>query len=178
MMYNVADSHEPLQGLASLRLSQGNVTEASELMTAAYTRIAAADQSIDSELRLAAVRILLECAPSVPKCADSALDLLSTMIREDDENVETHFLMGVAFFQQSPPDIELSREYLEKAASMLDAVRQSMAGRADAELFPYEAQVQLVKDQLGVIDAYCAEHPEDDDEVEGSPDEGAFEMDD
>ena len=154
MHFNTTNSHEPVQGLASLRLSQGLYTEASQLMHVAYERIIAVQESdapVDTELRLAAVRLLMEGVPHAPACADDALGLLSTLMREDDENVEIWFLMGVAFFQQTPPDLELSRQYLEKAGEMLDAVKKAMQQDGEMEHFPYDEQVRLVKSQLEEI---------------------------
>ena len=154
MQYNTTNNHEPVQGLASLRLSQGLYTEASQLMHVAYERIVAlqeTDTPVDTELRLAAVRLLMECAPHAASCADDALGLLSTLMREDDENVEIWFLMGVAFFQQTPPDLELSKQYLEKAGGMLDAVKKALQQEGEMEQFPYEEQVRLVKSQLEEI---------------------------
>jgi predicted Zn-dependent protease len=94
MRVNVLDSHEPIQGLASLRLSQANYEEASQLMHAAYRRISASASPVESETRVAASRMLLECAPHTANCAEAALDLLANLMREDDENVEIWFLMG------------------------------------------------------------------------------------
>lgn len=160
MRHNVEDSYEPIQSLASLRLSQHKNEEASQLVMAAYARIVAAAEQhpVDFDHRFAAARILLECAPYAHQCADAALDLLSNLMREDDENIEIWFLMGVGFFQQSPPDIALSREYLNKAGEMLDKERQSMASEDPGGEFPLESQVQLVNEQLALVDKHCEEH--------------------
>ena len=173
MKHNSTDSHEPIQGMASLRLSQGNHAEASQLMQTAVLRIQHANPPIDSEMRLASARLLLECAPYAADAADSALSLLSGIMREDDENVEIWFLMGVAFYQQSPPDLELAKEYLEKARTMLDALRTAMLG----EEFPYEDQVLLVNEQLQLVEKGIMEGPPADAMEQEGEEEGAFVMD-
>jgi tetratricopeptide (TPR) repeat protein len=153
LQHDVCQSHEPVQGLASLRLSQNRHAEAVQLIQAAYERINAAQEEIDSEMRQATCRLLLECAPYEPQCADAALDLLSRLMQEDDENVEIWFMMGVGFFQQSPPDIDMSQEYLNKAKEMLEKVRDNMGGG----IFPHETQLKLVEDQLELVNNYIEE---------------------
>lgn len=118
-------------------------------------------------------RILLECAPYDAACAECALTLLSNMMLEDDENVETYFLMGVAFFSQSPPDLELATEYLQRARTMLDANRGAWA--VEMGEFPFEEQSRLVDQQVAVVEQYRAEHAgeaEADEEDEEDPDDG------
>jgi len=100
--YNHLDSYEPMQGLASLRLSQGNHAEATQLMLAAFERISASATPVEGEARLAASKLLMECAPHKPECADAALDLLANLMREDDENVEIWFMMGKRDSQLCP----------------------------------------------------------------------------
>jgi hypothetical protein len=158
--HNDADGHEPFQCLASLRLSQGRNQEASDLVMAAYQRICAADaqQPVDFQSRFATSRLLLECAPYSHGCADAALDLLSNMMREDDENIEVWFLMGVGFFQQSPPDTILSREYLNKAGEMLSQIQHS--NDAASQGFSVDNQLRLVNEQLALLEKYCEENGE------------------
>lgn len=155
MQYNMTNSHEPIQGLASLRLSQGLHEEASQLMHVAFERILDAQKSespIETEVRLAAVRLLLECAPHAPSCAENAVELLSTLMQEDDENIEVWFLMGVALFQQAPPDLLSAKRYLLTASQMLDSVKQSMQTNEGVYDFPYGVQELLVKSQIEEID--------------------------
>ena len=174
MHHNEAESHEPMQGMASLRLSQGNPAEASQLMTSAYERIVSSAVPVEPEARLAAARLLLECAPHAASCADAALDLLANLMREDDENIEVWFLMGVGFFQQSPPDLALSTEYLVGAQTMLGKVRESMGGQSlGAESFPYAEQVRLVEEQLILVEEHRKVHGDGgDEEGEEGPQEG------
>lgn len=141
-------------------------------MYAAYERIVACGHdSIDLEVRLGAARLLIECAPHAPNCADAALDVLSNMMKEDDETVEIYFLMGVAFFNQEPPDLDLADEYLCKASDMLGRVRAALAAGASEE-FPYESQARLVEEQLALLADYRKANPGaaavEDDVEEGS----------
>lgn len=77
------------------------------------------------------------------------------MMKEDDENVEIWFLMGVAFFQQTPPDLALSEQYLTTAQNMLEKVRESMLQDPETAMspedFPYDAQVRLCQEQLILV---------------------------
>jgi len=155
MTFDNTESHEPVQGLASLRLSQNRHADACQLMQVAYERITVSSEDIDGELRLTSCRLLLECAPHQPSLADAALDLLSGLMQEDDENVEVWFMMGVGFYQQSPPDVELSKEYLLEAKGMLDKIKSSVP----VTEFPYQAQLQLIEEQLTLVDSYVEVEP-------------------
>ena len=170
MQYNLADTYEPFLGLASLRLSQEMAGEASQLAISAYERLSKAtadSSSVESGQRLAAAKVLLECAPTASPCADAALDLLSNLMREDDENAEIWFLMGVGFFQQSPPDTALSRDYLLRGAELLEKARESSGG------IGFESELQLLSDQLSLLDEYVREHGEDTEENEVDEGEGS-----
>uniref|UniRef100_A0A7S2CWS8 Uncharacterized protein n=1 Tax=Octactis speculum TaxID=3111310 RepID=A0A7S2CWS8_9STRA len=175
MEFNANESHEPMQGLASLRLSQGMHAEAANLMHSAYERIKSCGHAMDPELRISTARLLLECAPNVSQCADDALDLLMDSKREDDENVEIWFLMGVGFYQQSPPDLTLAYEYLERAKEMLEKVREALL--QENEPFPYEVQLRLVGEQMKLVEAAALEYPPDSNEGDDNTD-GTFEMED
>jgi hypothetical protein len=146
-------------------------------MYAAYERIAASGHaSIDLEVRRGAARLLIECAPHAPNCADAALDVLSNMMQEDDETIEIYFLMGVAFFNQEPPDLVLADEYLGKASEMLDRVRAALAADGSEE-FPYESQAHLLEEQRALIEEYRRAHPKEAaaEEDEGSDEAGEME---
>lgn len=145
-------------------------------MYAAYERIAnCGHESIDLEVRLGAARLLIECAPHAPNCADAALDVLSNMMQEDDETVEIYFLMGVAFFNQEPPDLDLADEYLGKASEMLDRVRAALAADGSEE-FPYESQARLLEEQRALLEEYRKAHPEEAAAAEDEEAEEAGEM--
>ena len=64
--------------------------------------------------------------------------------------------MGVAFFLQTPPDLDLAHQYLTTARTMLDKVRQSMLQEGSTEPFPYEAQMTLVEEQLQLVQQAAA----------------------
>ena len=116
---------DALQSAASLRLSQRRGGDAAELITKAYgtmkeavelaagggedeltsSELSLIDTLPNSEFRTSTAKILIECAGGVEgvtdseatDMAESALAVLESCMVENDEVVETWFLMGCAF---------------------------------------------------------------------------------
>merc|ERR1712196_758539 len=103
----------------------------------------------DVNLRVALGKILLECGQYDITCNELAAEIFNTVKLENDENVEIWFLMGVALFTMSPPDLEMSRLHLEKAMEMFTKIRESLI--QINEPFPYDAQVKQIMDQLQLV---------------------------
>ncbi|CAM9181062.1 unnamed protein product [Chrysoparadoxa australica] len=136
---------EPLQALASLRLSQDKLEEAAELAAKSAQRLAEGKELPDYEFRVSSAKVvLLECTESSKlgnRCCTASLEILSQLLKEDDENIEIWYLMGVAFYRLEPPDLGFARQHLETAASMLEEVR----GPAT------ELQERVVREQLQLV---------------------------
>jgi hypothetical protein len=87
------DSPEPLQTLASVRLSQEKLDDARSALSRSmdmWNRLDADDLSIpDFPTRVSLVRLLIEAAME-----EQAIDVLERLVDEDDESVEAWYLGG------------------------------------------------------------------------------------
>ncbi|KAG5188030.1 hypothetical protein JKP88DRAFT_269548 [Tribonema minus] len=187
-----AGGPEAHQAMAHLRLSQGRAADAVPFAKEAARRVGAALAALEGDVmgggeggpgpdygfRVSAAKVLLECADADASCCEDALAVLAGLMQEDDEDVETWFLMGAAFFKQDPPDLELARAHLERAAEMLEKIREHMrkerrsgnrGGGSAQFVFPYEGQVALVREQLALV----AEAEADPDIARGGEGEGS-----
>ena len=112
---------------------------------------AAALERPELELRVNVAKLLLECAAQADAgaagpCAEAAGDLVYGCLKEDDDNVELWFLMGCAAQLMAPPNLELSRECLERAQGMLAKVREALVQQGIA--YPYAEQEAALLGQL------------------------------
>ncbi|CAM9389606.1 unnamed protein product [Ectocarpus sp. 12 AP-2014] len=137
---------EPLNAVANLRLSQSRPEEASQSAEEAFRRLALCEPPPDHEFRVSLAKVLMECSSVNKSCSDKALQVLSGLMQEDDENVELWYLMAVAFNSLQPPDCESARAHLNTAAEMLSKIRTAQEDMG--EEFAFEDQVQLVQEQL------------------------------
>lgn len=82
------------------------------------------------------------------------MDLVSDLLQDDDENVELWYLMGVAALSCAPPDADCARYNLERAAEMMDRLREDC--ERGGEEFPFEEQQGLVADHLRLLEEHTA----------------------
>lgn len=175
-------SPEVSQALASLRLSQQRGEEAAPLMLETYRRLKACqaedgddeegDEGMDVEgagegggaeaprglpmpsvmFRVQTGKLLLECQAYNRRCARRAVRVLEQCKCEDDESLETWYLLGVAYFTKPRPDLELARAHLQYAQDALERQRKEhrRAG-GKAEDFPQADQLRLVREQLALV---------------------------
>lgn len=109
-----------------------------------------------------------------------AVDVLEMCKCEDDENAEVWYLLGVAYFTRSKPDLDLARAHVEGAkALLLKAKEQGEAGEEVAEqLKLVEEQLALIREaeEKGTCNGDDGEDDEDEDDEEDSEDEDDMEM--
>ncbi|CAM9978209.1 unnamed protein product [Laminaria digitata] len=146
---------EPVHAVANLRLSQSKPEEAAQSAQEAFERLLLCEPPPDHEFRVSLAKILMETSAVKPECSDMALQVLSGLMQEDDENVEVWYIMAIAFSGLQPPDYESARAHLDTAAEMLSKIR--IAQEQMGEEFAFEDQVQLVEEQLEVISRATAE---------------------
>jgi len=80
--------------------------------------------------------------------AESAMDLIASLLAQDDENIELWYIMGVAALGAAPPDMDAARLHLEKAKELVETIRENTS----AEEFPFGEQLRLVNEHLAMID--------------------------
>jgi hypothetical protein len=123
------------------------------------------------ELRCQTAKLFLECASAMncteksetssdditatKKCAESAIQVLGSLMAENDEVVEVWYLLGCAFMAFPPPNIDSAQYYWDQCMTMLIKVKEEMEeciddDNADAakELEAIEHQIDEVKNKL------------------------------
>ncbi|GMI04958.1 hypothetical protein TrLO_g2844 [Triparma laevis f. longispina] len=113
------------------------------------------------EFRTQTSKLMLECAgveglgkEEVLKLADGAIMVLGSILCENDEVVETFFLLGCAFATLG--DSENAMTYLNRAKEMLEKVKKGMEEELrNLQGFDVDglgAQVEGIEDQMDMID--------------------------
>eukprot|EP00956_Cyclotella_meneghiniana_P031298 scaffold81817_cov63-Cyclotella_meneghiniana.AAC.1 len=93
------------------------------------------------------------------KCAEASIQILGSLMAENDEVIEVWYLLGCAFMACSPPQIESAHYYWDQCMTMLERVKQQIKdcidnddnGDASAELEAIEEQIGNVKKKLEEI---------------------------
>lgn len=91
------------------------------------------------EFRCQASKLLLECSAVLRdatnsasdsgrsnECAQAAVDVLGSLLAENDEVVEIWFLVGEAFMAMAPPNSEMAEHYWLQSKDMLSAIQESL----------------------------------------------------
>mmetsp|Transcript_8475 Transcript_8475/g.15975 ORF Transcript_8475/g.15975 Transcript_8475/m.15975 type:complete len:454 (+) Transcript_8475:136-1497(+) len=101
------------------------------------------------EFRCQMAKLLLECAfvfdddaSSLDKdqhrqrkkqCVESAIQVLGSLLAENDEVIEIWFLLGCAFSSTDPKNNELAKYYLETALEMLEKLKRALKNEMQSE---------------------------------------------
>lgn len=137
------------QVLANLRISQCRGVEAAEVIERVYRGVKSIREKIaartvieemmstelpeeatdipEPEFCIATAKYMVECASVAPNLAELAMDLVTDLLHDDDENIELWYIMGVAALSCRPPDIGTARYHLEQAKDMMETLRENMA---------------------------------------------------
>lgn len=151
---------EALSALVGLREKQ-NPDEADELVDHD------AVQNLPGfEFRCQTAKLLLECNEILKKipdniqteasrktqqkcCLDAAIDVLGSLLAENDEVIEIWILIGEAFAAMDPPNQEEAAHYWERAKIMLESTQQSLDEQvAEAVNEDQEQELQLQLDEV------------------------------
>ena len=126
----------------------------------------AASSLPEYSFRCQSAKIMLECASLLEnsdtetknQCAESAIQVLGSLLAENDEVIEVWYLLGCAFMACTPSNNESAHYYWEHTLSMLTKVKEdlnkSLEEEHDAndeyELDAIECQITEVKSKLGL----------------------------
>eukprot|EP01116_Phalansterium_solitarium_P000102 TRINITY_DN10064_c0_g1_i1.p1 TRINITY_DN10064_c0_g1~~TRINITY_DN10064_c0_g1_i1.p1 ORF type:complete len:365 (-),score=101.14 TRINITY_DN10064_c0_g1_i1:291-1322(-) len=166
------DNAEPLQTLASVRMSQQRAPEALELMNKSYSkwRDLEHDEQPSLEFRHNAAKLLLEMDQH-----ETAAEIWEIIIEEDDSIAEVYYFLGLSYKTSSPTDCF---ECATKAKQLL------VASQCDDALLQQQVDELLaeadaaVKGQLPSMDADEGDDAEDgDDGDDGGSADGPDRMD-
>ncbi len=141
-------------------------TEQLEEKSCEFVDVEAASSLPEYHFRCQTAKIMLECASLIKnfdsysletsnQCVESAIQVLGSLLAEDDEVIEVWYLLGCAFMACTPSNLDSANHYLETALSMLTKVKQDLEnsiGDSDDdenELEAIECQIIEVKKKLG-----------------------------
>ena len=157
---------EAMSSLVGLGGCNGDAEPSRELV-----EVEAASQLPEYNFRCQTAKIMLECA-SLQKegdnvCIEASIQVLGSLLAENDEVADVWLLMGCSFAALSPPNNDAARYYWETALSMLNTAKEGledMIGDDDAEnecleqeLQSIQCQLEEVKAKLGIDDEDMAE---------------------
>lgn len=146
-----------------------------------YEAFEAANSLPGFEFRCQMAKLLLECASVVDgvpgisdetkkerknSCIEAAIQVLGSLLSENDEVIETWFLLGCAFSSAVPSNSESARYYFENSLEMLNKVKKIMEQDCDDKaesisvLNDLEDKIRDVEDKLENL----GDHGEDMDE--------------
>ena len=142
----------------------------------------AASSLPEYNFRCQTAKIMLECASLLEngshdtknQCAESAIQVLGSLLSENDEVIEVWYLLGCAFMACTPPNLESANYYWETALTMLTKAKESLEesigdgandddGFSENELEAIECQIIEVKKKLGKSEEDDDENEEDED---------------
>ena len=91
-------------------------------------------------------------------CAEVAIQILGSLMAENDEVIEVWYLLGCAFMACSPPQVESAHYYWDKCMTMLLKVKDEMeecldnSETSEGGMEAIEEQIEEVKTKLKMID--------------------------
>ncbi|KAL9181429.1 hypothetical protein ACHAXT_010234 [Thalassiosira profunda] len=161
---------EAMAALVELGNVDGNEKQGGEGGARELVEVDAASSLPEYGFRIQTAKLLLECASLQPKdnpgateainrCAQSATQVLGSLLAENDEIIEVWYLLGCAFAAVLPPNTDAANYYWENALEMLERVKKGLEesmgdGNNDEEedeneLEAIECQMVEVKTKLG-----------------------------
>lgn len=148
-----------LVGLSEVENSGKEVVTAVELV-----EVEAANSLPGFEFRCQTARILLECASickeesnspeKANQCANSAIQVLGSLLAENDEVVETWYLTGCAFAALTPVNTEDATGYFEQALDMLVKIKDDITSMEDdgcEQILDLQKQIEDIQDKLNML---------------------------
>ena len=150
---------------ASSEIELEEDTKARELVN-----VDAASSLPEYNFRVQTAKILLECASSlvedrnnsdamimkINQCAESAIQVLGSLMAENDEIIEVWYLLGCAFVTCTPANVDSATYYWKHAHEMLIKVKSGLEeaiddgddDEAENELEAIECQIKEVETKL------------------------------
>ena len=112
--------------------------------------------------RLQTAKIMLECTSLVDdennntkgRCSESAIQVLGSLLAENDEVIEVWYLLGCAFMSCLPPNRDSARHYWENAIDMLTKAKEQIELSDEdvaCELEVIQSQLEEVAKKLGEL---------------------------
>lgn len=151
---------EAMSSLVGLGECNGDAEPSRELV-----EVEAASQLPEYNFRCQTAKIMLECASFQKEgdnvCIEASIQVLGSLLAENDEVADVWLLMGCSFAALSPPNNDAAKYYWETALSMLNAAREGLEVMIEhdaenecleQELQSIQCQLEEVKAKLGIED--------------------------
>lgn len=122
----------------------------------------------DFEVRCQAAKVLLECTSVLRQdvnnidnseeksnanlCLQAAIQVLGSLLAQNDDVVEVWYLLGCAFQSCIPPNVDTARFYWEWALQMLVKLKEDMGNDVDANMSDEELGQEQIQDVNGKIE--------------------------
>ena len=178
-----SDCLDALNAMASLRLSQNRMHDACDVIETVSQSIcnirntiakrsiiedlqnATLDDTMDipsTDLCIATVKLLLECAVVRSSFTRHAADLVASLLQDDHDNVELWYLAGIAEMgSESDPSTchyEEASYYFTQAIAMIEDIRTQYTQQCEIEnipltdrLIPFEEEYNLLQSHQQII---------------------------
>lgn len=155
---------EALSALVGLK--KDDTEEGTNAQAAELTDVDAANNLPSFDFRCQTAKLLMECATvlkaaqdnesTVPKqladCSDAAVQVLASLLAENDEVIEVWYLMGCAFAAASSPDMDAAAQYWGRALELLRKMKDHLELIADDSADDEdENQLQDINDQIDEV---------------------------
>ena len=137
----------------------GDDDEKEEPSAKELVEVEAANNLPEFEFRCQTAKLLLECAgllkekrqqdavtPQENECISAAISVLGSLLAQNDEVIEIWYLTGCAFAAKTPPVVDESRFYLERAKEMLTDLQKAL--QEEAQFVDDEAEKNDLMEQL------------------------------
>lgn len=118
------------------------------------------------EFRCQMSKLLLECGSCLEGtkekreqrqfCVEAAIQVLGSLLAENDEVIETWFLLGCAFSSIDPKNIDASKHYFETSLTMLENLKKTvrrggLTAEVKAEVSDLNEKIKDVKRRLEAL---------------------------
>ncbi len=159
---------EAMSALVGLAYADGGAKDdgESEAKSRELVDVDAASSLPEYSFRCQTAKIMLECASLLEnsdtetknQCAESAIQVLGSLLAENDEVIEVWYLLGCAFMACTPSHNESAHYYWEHTLSMLTKVKEDLKksleeeydSNDEFELDEIDCQITEVKSKLGL----------------------------
>jgi len=85
------------------------------------------------------------------KCAEAAIQVLGSLMAENDEVIEVWYLLGCAFMACSPPQTHSAHYYWDQCMTMLIKVKQDMEECLDGDDENANDELEAIEQQIGEV---------------------------
>lgn len=170
------------QTLASMRISQCNLAEASSIIAKVHNEVYSAVRDAqnkpiidmvsegsenessndgkdlpDPAFCLQTCKLMIECAPEDRSLAVKALDLLELLLNHNDEDPELWYVLALGALGCEPRDVDQAKDALEKSRALVEAAIERIEEgdeeeEGEGEEMDWQSYLDLIDQQLSSLE--------------------------